>query len=66
MNNPVINSSKLKISQENRGEKTPPHKKKFDFKLCTKNTIQSLNEIEYFLNNIQNISKYIKLYKLLK
>ena len=36
------------------------------FKCCKKNTICSLNEVEYFLNNFNNFLKYIKLYKILK
>lgn len=52
--------------QNNRGEIKSPQKKSFDFKLYKKNTINSLNEIECFLNNFQQAFKYIKLYKLLK
>lgn len=45
----------------------PPHKKgKIDFKCLKKDTINSLNEVEHFLCNFQNIYKYIKLYKVLK
>ena len=51
---------------ENRGGKCPPHKKKFNFKCCKDNTIKSLNEVEYFLNNFHRFIKYIKLYKILK
>lgn len=52
----------------NRGEHNPPHKKgnKHDFKTIKKNTINSLNDVECFLNNFGNFIKYIKLYKLLK
>lgn len=66
MNKPAINPFQINIPQENRGEENPPPKKKFDFKKYQKNTIQSLNEIEYFLNNIRNISKFVRLYKILK
>lgn len=31
-----------------------------------KNTIQSLNDVECFLNDFHNIWKYIKLYKILR
>lgn len=55
----------LSDNQNNRGEKKPA-KKSFDFKLYKKNTIQSLNEIEYFLNNLKNVSKVIKIKKILK
>ena len=37
-----------------------------NFKCCKKNTINSLNEVEYFLNNFQHFFKYVKLYKILK
>jgi len=47
-------------SQNNRGEKKSPQKKSFNFKSCKKNTIKSLNEIEYFLNNLNRAFKYIK------
>lgn len=53
---------------EKRGEKkiSPPKKEKLNFKKCKKNTLNSLNEVEHFLRNIKDISKYIKLYKILK
>lgn len=51
---------------ENRGEKKSPPKKTFNFKLYKKNTIKSLNDVEYFLNNFNHLFKYIKLYKILK
>ena len=49
----------------NRGEKTPPHKNKFDFKCFTQNTLCSLNCVEYFLNNFSHCYKFVRLYKLL-
>ena len=51
--------------QENRGEKKspPPKKKKLNFKTCKKNTINSLNEVEHFLNDFQGFWDYVKLYK---
>ena len=53
-------------STENRGnKKTPPPKKKLCFKTCKKNTINSLNEVEHFLRNFKNFTRYIKLYKIL-
>lgn len=51
---------------ENRGIVPPPpknKKKKLDFKTMHKNTISSLNDVEYFLNNFNKISKYMKLFK---
>lgn len=44
----------------------PPKKKKLNFKTCKKNTINSLHEVEHFLRNLENFSKYIRLYKILK
>ena len=40
--------------------------KKMDFKLIKKNAFNSLNEVEYFLRDFKQFSKYIKLYKILK
>lgn len=60
-----------KINTENyekRGETKPPppKKKKLNFKTCKKNTVNSLNEVEHFLRNFNNFTRYIKLYKILK
>ena len=41
-------------------------KKKMDFKKLKKNTLNSLNEVEYFLRDFKKFSNYIKLYKILK
>ena len=43
-----------------------PQKKKLNFKTLKKDTCQSLNDVEYFLNNFTNNLKYYKLIKLLK
>jgi len=51
---------------ENRGDLPSPHKNKLSFKSMKKNTICSLNEVEYFLNNFSKIAKCLKLYKILK
>ena len=48
-----------------RGQKLPP-KKQLNFKTCKKNTIHSLNEVEYFLNNFKRFTRYFKIYKILK
>lgn len=45
---------------------TPPPKKKNNFKSYKNNTVKSLNEVEHFLRNFREFSKYIKLYKILK
>lgn len=50
---------------ENRGAQAPQNKK-FNFKKAKDNTIQSLNEVGYFLNNFSHFMKYVKLYKLFK
>ena len=50
--------------QNNRGEKNPPSKKCFN--LYKKNTINSLHDVEHFLNNFHHYSKYLKLYKIMK
>ena len=49
--------------ENNRGEKKSPQKKSFNFKLYKKNTINSLNEVEHFLNDFQGFWDYVKLYK---
>lgn len=57
------------FEDENRGEKKNPaskKRKKPNFKTMKKNTVKSLNDVEYFLNNFGNFVKYVKLYKLLK
>lgn len=51
-------------NENNRGKKIPPQKKSFD--LYKKNTLNSLNDVEYFLNNFHHFFKYLKLYKILK
>lgn len=61
--------SKLSFLQntENRGRTNPPPKhKKTNFKTLKNNTIKSLNDVEYFLNNFGQFIKCIKIYKLLK
>lgn len=54
------------LIENKRGEKKSPHKKNLNFKTCKKNTIHSLNEIEYFLNDLHRFIHYIKIYKLFK
>ncbi len=65
MNN-LIFSNNNENTLENRSLNNPPHKKKFDFKKMKNNTCRSLNEVEYFLNNLHKFKNYIKLYKILK
>ena len=40
--------------------------KKFNFNLCKKNTINSLNDVDYFLNNFNYFFRCLKLYKIIK
>lgn len=49
-------------------EKQHSNKKaqKLDFKKIKKNTFNSLTEVECFLRDFKQFSKYIKLYKILK
>ena len=61
MNNKLTNFVNDEVN--NRGEKKPPKKKAFDLKLYKKNTINSLNEVEHFLNDFQGFWDYIRLYK---
>lgn len=53
------------LIQKNRGEHSP-QKKQFNFKSFKQNTVCSLNSVEYFLNDFENLYKYVRLYKLLK
>ena len=41
-------------------------KKIFNFKEKKNNTIKSLNEVEFFLNDFKNFKKYLHLYKFFK
>ena len=58
-NNFEENRSTPKIKIKNK-------KNKLDFKKIKKNTCKSLNEVEYFLNNLKKFTDYVKLYKILK
>ena len=51
---------------EDRGEKKSDKKKHFDFNSYKKNTINSINDVEYFLNNFNKFVKYLKVYKIIK
>lgn len=58
------------------GKKLPPKKinnsekfkvsKKSNLSNYKNNAVKSLNEVEYFLRNFNEFSKYVKLYKILK
>ena len=51
---------------KNRGDKKPPHKKQFSLNSCAKNTMKSLREVEYFLNNLKKFTRCMHLYKFFK
>lgn len=53
-------------NQENRADQKSPQKKSFDFKKYKKNTIESLNDVEYFLNNFKKFRHFIRITKILK
>ena len=61
MNNLIFSNNRECPPPENNSSK-----KKFDFKKLKNNTCRSLNEVEYFLNNLHQFTNYIKLYKILK
>jgi len=65
MNSP-INSNYNNINSLYRSKNPPKKEKKLNFKTMSHNTISSLNDVELFLNKLQNTIRYIKLYKLLK
>ncbi len=54
--------------QDLRGENKiiKKEKKKFCFKDYKDNTLHSLNEVEYFLNNLDKAFKCINVYKLFR
>lgn len=52
--------------RHSNNKKNNSKKKSFDFKKYKKNTLDSLNDVEYFLNNLKNVSKIIKIKKILK
>ena len=49
-----------------RGDKKSHPKKTFNFKTYKKNTLKSLNDVEYFLNNYKKFKQFIRIYKLFK
>ncbi len=62
--NRLYNVNNLNTMQ-NRGENSP-RKNKFNFCQYKNNTINSLIDVECFLNDFTRFTKCIKLYKLLK
>lgn len=67
-NNYLYNFENDYYEYENRGSSSKPKKKKKkkDFKTLKNNTINSLNDVEYFLNNLSQIFRGVKIYKLIK
>lgn len=65
MNRIFLNDNN-EYNENNRGDKKSPPKKSFDFKLYKNNTINSLRDVECFLNHFQHNLKYFKLFKILK
>lgn len=53
-------------SPNDRGDNNSPPKKHGCFKIYKNNTINSLNDVECFLNNFHHYFKCLKLYKILK
>ena len=51
------------LYENKRGDKTP-HKKSFN--TYKKNTFKSLSNVEYFLNNLNDLKRFMKIYKLFK
>lgn len=52
-------------NNNSRGETPPPPEDK-NLKSLQSNTINSLHEVEFFLNNFSHFMKYVKLFKFLK
>ena len=65
MYNNNLNYFPQKINNRNYS-KNKNQPKKINIKKIKDNTIKSLNDVEYFLNNFSNTLKYIKLINLLK
>lgn len=65
MNN-LIKSYSESETRRKRGPSESKTNKKPEFKTYTCNLKRSLKETEYFLNNIQELSKYIRLCKLFR
>ena len=56
----------MQLDINNRGDKKSPPKKSFNYKKYKKNTLKSLNDVEYFLNNYKKFKHFFKIYKLFK
>ena len=64
----IIATSRGDNKDDSSKSKSPKKKKKikFDFKKKKENTINSLYQVEHFLSDFKQFSKYAKLYFLLK
>ena len=51
---------------EKINDKSLDNKPKINFKKTKENTIKSLNEVEFFLNNFKRFKRYLHLYKFFK
>lgn len=51
---------------QNLNNNLPEKRFEFDIKEKKENVIRSLKEVEYFLNDFRRLSRYIRLYKILK
>ena len=64
-----INNSLKNFETRNKKEKqnsSSKKNKKLNFNICKKNTIKSLNDVENFLRNFNQLKKYLYLYKSFK
>ena len=56
----------LEELMENNDRLNSNKKQKFDFQKTKENTVQSLFEVEHFLCNLQQVTKGIRLFHILK
>ena len=63
MNNTIFSTPPPALQPSNSETIT---KKKINIKELKNNTLNSLNEVERFLNDFHKFKKYIKIYKILK
>ena len=63
MNNIIFSNQPPALQPSNSETIT---KKKINIKELKNNTLNSLNEVENFLNDFHRLKKYIKLYRIIK
>lgn len=66
MNNLFFSNCPNKLLPSTSFKSENKKESKLNFKKIQVNTINSLNEVECFLNDFQRFKNYIKLYKILK